>query len=56
VLIWEDSEVAIPPPGQVLNRATNVLNLVGEKVFAMVVECGSWSTAVTRSCATTGVV
>lgn len=54
VLIWEDAEVAIPSPEQVLNRGTNTLNLVGEKVFAAVVECGSWATAVTRNCTTAG--
>lgn len=54
VLIWEDAEVAIPAPDQVFNRGTNILNLVGEKVFAAVVECGSWATAVTRNCITAG--
>jgi len=56
IVIWEDAEVAIPPAGQVFNKATNELNLLGEKVFAAAVECGVWTTAVTRSCATTGVV
>jgi len=56
VAIWQDAEVAIPPAGQVLNKSTNELNLVGEKIFAAAVECGVWTTAVTRSCATTGVV
>ena len=55
VVIWEDAEVAIPPAGQVLNKATNELNMVGEKIFATVVECGVWTTAVTRDCSTTGV-
>jgi len=56
IAIWQDAEVFIPPPGQVLNKSTNELNLVGEKIFAAAVECGVWTTAVTRSCATTGVV
>jgi hypothetical protein len=55
VVIWVDSEVAIPPAGQVLNKATNELNMVGEKVYAVAIECGQWTTAVTRTCATTGV-
>lgn len=54
VLIWQDAEVAIPPPGQVLNRSSNELNLLGEKVYAVVIECGVWTTAVTRDCSTAG--
>lgn len=54
ILIWKDDEIQIPPPGQVLDRSINMLNLVGERVFAALVECGSWATAVTRSCTTTG--
>lgn len=56
ISIWQDAEVAIPPAGQVFNKTTNELNLVGEKIFAAAVECGVWTTAVTRNCATTGVV
>lgn len=33
VVIWEDAEVAIPPAGQVLNQATNELNMVGVSVL-----------------------
>ncbi len=54
VLIWQDPEVFVPPPGQVLNRATNDLTLLGERVYAVTVECGVWACQVTRTCATTG--
>lgn len=56
VAIWQDAEVAIPPSGQVFNKATNELNTLGEKVFAVAVECGVWAIEVTRTCSTTGVV
>ena len=54
VLIWSTPDTFIPPPGEVLSRTTNELNLVGEKVFDVIVECGVWAVAVTRSCATAG--
>lgn len=54
VLVWQDSEVFVPPPEQVLNKSTNQLTLVAERVYAVAVECGVWSTQVTRTCATTG--
>ena len=54
VLIWQDPELFIPPPGEVLNRSTNELNLVGERIYAVVVECGSYAIQVTRDCDTTG--
>lgn len=54
IAIWQDADVFIPPAGQVLNKSTNELNLLGEKVFAATVECGVWTTQVTRNCQTTG--
>jgi hypothetical protein len=54
VLIWQDPEIFVPPPGEVLNRSTNELTLVAERVYAVAVECGIWGVQVTRTCATTG--
>lgn len=54
VLIWGTGDTFIPPPGQVMNRTTNELKLVGEKVYAVIVECGVWAVAVTRDCSTAG--
>jgi hypothetical protein len=52
VVIWQDSEIFVPPES-VLNRSDNTLSLVAEQVFAMTIECGKWSVAVTRDCTTT---
>ncbi len=54
VLIWQDPEIFVPPPEQVMNRSTNVISLVAERVYAVAVECGIWAIQVTRNCATTG--
>lgn len=52
VVIWEDSQVFVPPD-TVLNRSDNTLSIVAEKIYAMTIECGKWSVAVTRDCTTT---
>ena len=52
VVIWQDSEIFVPPE-TVLNRSDNTLSLVAEQIFAMTIECGKWSVAVTRDCTTT---
>jgi hypothetical protein len=54
VLIWQDPEVWVPPPEQVLNKSTNQLTLVAERMYAVAVECGVWAVQVTRSCTTAG--
>ncbi len=54
VLIWQDPEVFVSPPQQVLNKSTNDLNLLAERVYAVAIECGIWAIQVTRNCATTG--
>jgi len=55
VLIWQ-SDVWVSPPDQVFNRATNQLSLLGERIYAVLIECGTWTVAVTRNCATAGSV
>lgn len=53
VLIWQ-SDVWVSPPDQVFNRLTNQLELVGERIYAVSIECGTWVVAVTRNCTTAG--
>jgi hypothetical protein len=52
VLLWQDPEVFVPPAGEVLDKATNQVSLVAERVYAVAVECGAWATKVTRNCTT----
>ncbi len=52
VIIWQDPEIFVPPE-TVLNRSDNTLSIVAEQVYAMTIECGKWSVAVTRDCSTT---
>lgn len=54
VLIWQDPEIFVPPLGQVFRRSSNEYIAVAERVHAVIVECGVWTTSVTRTCATTG--
>lgn len=53
VLIWSD-QIWIPPMDQVFRRSSNEYIAVAEQPYAVVVECGVWTTSVTRTCATTG--
>ncbi len=52
VPIWYDPEVWVPPV-DVFNQSLNTLSLVAEQVYALGIECGKWSVAVTRDCTTT---
>lgn len=54
VLIWQDPEIAVPPIGETMNRATNQIFATAEQIYAAAVECGVWAVEVTRTCATTG--
>lgn len=54
VLVWQDPEIAVPPIGQTMNRATNQIFATAEQVYAAAVECGVWAVEVTRDCSTTG--
>jgi hypothetical protein len=53
VFIWAN-EIHIPDPRQTMDRSLNQMYVLGEKVFVVTMECGSWSTAVTRNCTTAG--
>jgi hypothetical protein len=37
-----------------MNKATNQMFVLGEKVYVVSIECGVWSTLVTRTCVTAG--
>jgi len=54
VLVWQDPEIFVPPPEQVLDLSTNQLSLVAERVYAVAIECGVWAVNVTHSCTTAG--
>lgn len=54
VLIWQDPQIWVPDPGQVLDKSTNQLSLVAERPYAVAVECGVWAIQVTRTCTTSG--
>lgn len=54
VLIWATPDTFVAPPGEVMNRTTNEVETVGEKIYAVIVECGVWAIAVTRDCSTAG--
>ena len=53
VVIW-GSEIEIPDPRQTMNRSTNQMFVLGEKVYVALIECGTWAVAVTRNCTTAG--
>jgi hypothetical protein len=52
-VIWQDPEIFVNPIEGGFNQSTNVLTLLAEQVYAMGIECGKWSVAVTRDCTTT---
>lgn len=51
ILIW-GSNAVVPPIDQTLDRSTNTVYAIAEKVFVALMECGAWYTTVTRSCTT----
>jgi hypothetical protein len=52
ILVWRNEDVIVPPAREVFNQSTNILNLFAERQYAVAVECGVWSVAVTRNCTT----
>ena len=55
ILIWQDTEIAVPNLDQVFRQSSNERIAIAERVYAVVVECGVWTLEVTRTCTTTGV-
>lgn len=54
VVVWQQPDHWVPPVDEVVNRSTNVVFLVAQRMYAVTVECGVWAIPVTRNCATTG--
>jgi hypothetical protein len=52
-VIYQDPEIFVNPVEGGFNQSTNVLTLLAEQVYAMGIECGKFSVAVTRDCTTT---
>jgi hypothetical protein len=53
VVIW-GSPTEVSDWGMGLNRTTNQVTMLAERIFAVVVECGVWAIQVTRNCTTAG--
>jgi hypothetical protein len=53
VVLWS-SPIQIPNPRETMDRTTNQMYVVGEKVWVALVECGVWAIQVTRDCSTAG--
>jgi hypothetical protein len=56
VVIWETPETWVPPVQEVVDKTTNTVFLVAQKIYAVAVECGVWAVPVTRNCTTAGSV
>jgi hypothetical protein len=54
VSVWFTPDTWVPPVSEVVNKTTNVVYLVAQRIYAVTVECGVWAIPVTRNCATTG--
>jgi hypothetical protein len=48
------SDTQVSDFGMGLNRTTNQITMLAERIFAVVVECGVWAVQVTRNCTTAG--
>ena len=51
VLIW-GSDTWVPPLGETMDLALNQVYTVAERIFDVIVECGSWAIQVTHDCTT----
>lgn len=51
VLIW-GSDTWVPPIGETMDRSLNQIYTVAERIFDVIVECGSWAIQVTHDCTT----
>lgn len=49
VLIW-GSDTWVPPIGETMDRSLNQIYTVAERIFDVIVECGSWAIQVTHDC------
>lgn len=51
-LIWRDADIVTQPWQQMLNTSTNTITMLAQRVYVVAIECGVWSTQVTRNCTT----
>jgi hypothetical protein len=51
VLIW-GSDTMVPSIGQTMDRSLNQVYAIAERIFNVIVECGSWAIQVTHDCTT----
>jgi hypothetical protein len=56
VAIWQESDAWVPPVSEVVDKSTNTVFLVAQRIYAVTVECGVWAIPVTRNCTTAGSV
>lgn len=54
ITVWRDAEIFVPSPQQTMDRSTNQMNVIAERFFNVIVECGVWAIQVTRTCTTSG--
>ena len=54
VVVWGTPDTWVPPVSEVVDKTTNTVFLVAQRIYAVAVECGVWAIPVTRNCATTG--
>ena len=54
VVVWGTPDTWIPPVSEVIDRSTNTVFLVAQRIYAVTVECGIWAIPVTRTCTTAG--
>lgn len=51
VLIWA-TDAEVPDPRQTFDQTNNIIYTIAEKIYAVIVECGTWAVQVTRDCST----
>lgn len=50
VIVWRDPEIFVPPIGQTLDKSTNQLTTIAERIYAVAVECFVGAVQVPRGC------
>jgi hypothetical protein len=56
VVVWQEPDIWVPPVSEVVDKTTNTVFLVAQRMYAVAVECGVWAVPVTRNCQTAGSV
>lgn len=54
VLVWQDTEVFVPPVGQTMDLTTNQVSVIAERIYAVAVECFVAAVQVPRGCVASG--